>query len=106
MVKLFSVQSNFMSGQLSDGARSILARMRQYSFVVKGDPAKDTPWRYMPTEAGKRIIETIEMPPAEYCRELIRHGLIRLQSGSPDVKSGVYTMSEDGQKIAEQISNT
>lgn len=90
-----------MSGEVSEGARSILARMRQYSFLVKGDPAKDIPWRYIPTEAGKRIIETIEMPPSEYCRELIQHGLICLQSGSPDVKSGIYTMSEAGQKMAE-----
>ena len=94
-----------MSGQVSDGARSILARMRQYSFVVKGDPAKNAPWRYIPTEAGKRIIETIEMPGAEYCRELIQHGLICRQSGSPDVKSGIYTMSEDGLKMAELISD-
>jgi hypothetical protein len=90
-----------MSHPLSDGALSILRNMRQHNFNIRGNPTKDRPWFYTPIDPRSKIAETLEMPPAKFCLELIEHGMIHLKSAPIEGKSGVYTMSEGGQMVAE-----
>jgi hypothetical protein len=105
-----------MNPEISGGAIAILRHMCRYRLKLNGDPTKDIPWFYLPTEVVARKtkkgseesnqpkkagVDAVDAPAAKYCLELIKHGLIHLDSGSREVKAGTYTVSEDGEKRAK-----
>jgi hypothetical protein len=83
--------------------------MLKYRLRLNGDPTKDIPWFYIPSEiagtAKKTGVDAVDAPAAKYCMELIERGLIHLDNGSGEVKAGTYTVSEDGEEWAKEISN-
>ena len=111
-----SIQERHVNPEISGGAIAILRHMCRYRLKLNGDPTKDIPWFYLPTEVVARKttkgskesnqpkktgVDAVDAPAAKYCLELIKHGLIHLDSGSREVKAGNYTVSEDGEKRAK-----
>jgi len=94
-----------MNPEISGGAIAILRHMCQYRLKLNGDPAKDIPWFYLPSELARNAKRTgvaaVDAPAAKYCLELIERGLIHLGSGSREAKAGTYTVSDEGEGRAK-----
>jgi hypothetical protein len=82
--------------------------MCKYGLKINGDPTKDIPWFYVPTDVARKAkrtgVEAVDTPAAKYCLELIDRGLIHLDSASLELKPGNYTISEDGERLFRRIN--
>ena len=89
-----------MGTQMSGGAIAILRHMRKNKLKIHGDPSKDVPWFYIPFELTRTVPKTdvagVDAPASQYCLELVEHGFLCLESGSPEAKQGFYSISRAG----------
>jgi hypothetical protein len=57
--------------EISKRATEIIKTMAQYGFILRGDPARDAHFFFLPGEVGRTVPEPIDPPEARFCRELL-----------------------------------
>ena len=65
-----------MDDLISVGARKILSDMIKHGFELFGDPSRDVPFFFSPTDLKHRVPGKIDPPGSVYCRELLKRKLI------------------------------
>lgn len=90
-------------GQLTKaGAVEILKHMVEHGFRLFGDPSRDVPWFFLPTDLNHKVFGSIDLPASRDCVELLRRKLIQAEDST---KQGKQTFRVSESDLGTATSN-